>query len=383
MNFYHRQFDDCYAEAENAVKLLLYKRHNDLFDKVSFDSEKLFKDPYVYAYLNQPDNEWLDSVLFGYSLNTSPVRVYSNGEGVIYLPVVGYLLTDIPDAAFLYDRQAKQGSKLIYNGGPVKYELQPVTFIDETIEVISYAHPLLRQLFVDRAGAPVHVHIDGLYKLYRESLEKALRVIAAVNPLYYRLLKRNIQKVAIFKGAINCFAAIKAHHALFLSVNEDSDQIFFLDHLLHEGSHIIFNTLTFTTKVQLFVIPYNSPMSQFSGDSSDKGQLYDTFHGLFTQSNINENLELCIQKEVFNGREHHELCGRLVSNMKRFRLAIEKFNKPEMYQPEGAMWYSFFRNKYKTLYKRNKQLIDRFDLSNQAYVFSYDKFLELNPLTSG
>src|ERR1700749_580667 len=108
MNFYHRQFDDCYAEAENAVKLLLYKRHNDLFDRVPFDSEKLFKDPYIYAYLNQPDNKWLDSLLFGYDLNISVVQVYSNDEGIIYLPAVGYLLTGIPNASFLYDLQAEQ-----------------------------------------------------------------------------------------------------------------------------------------------------------------------------------------------------------------------------------------------------------------------------------
>ena len=149
---------------------------------------------------------------------------------------------------------------------------------------------------------------------------------------------------------------------------------------MHQCAHVFFNTLTFEKK-ELFVIHHTSDLSLFTHEDDDNGfVLYDRFHGLFTQTNINICLEKCINQNIFEGDKYFELLGRFTNNMKRFSGAINKFDKINEYKNEGLAWYTFFKISYEEIYFRNHTLLKIYEISNQPYVFDYNVFKKTNKL---
>jgi hypothetical protein len=365
----------------DTVKLLLYKRHPLIFERIDFENDEIFQEPLLYAYLIQSEDKWLDSIIFGYEkVRKTSIQVYTNKQGVLYIPCIGYFKTKVPSAVLTLSICGD--SYLLINGQsePVNYEFEPIFFLREEFELMKTQHPLLENLFHDEEEKVAAVEIDTIYDKYIAYCNNAIEVIKSHYPEYFALLHQNVKKVMIFEGVPNSFAAIQAHNMIFFSAHPADDEIFFLDHFLHEGSHVVFNTLTFRTKERLFKIPYKSPLSAFTGNSSDSGELYGRFHGLFTQSMINPGMEICLNKRIFDGKKRIELLGRFSSNIKRFGLAIERFNIPDMYLEEGSKWYQFFSDRYKNLYTTNKDLVNQYDVSNQPYIFSYKIFIDTNDI---
>ena len=66
--------------------------------------------------------------------------------------------------------------------------------------------------------------------------------------------------------------------------------------------------------------------------------------------------------------------------MKRFRSAITILDQKELYTEKGWWLFSQLKNAYEALYQEEHRLIESYDTSNQGYIFSYAKFVELNPL---
>jgi hypothetical protein len=128
-------------------------------------------------------------------------------------------------------------------------------------------------------------------------------------------------------------------------------------------------------------MPHTSDLYLFTEEDDDRGfVLYDRYHGLFTQTNINICMDKCINQKIFDGEQHFELLGRFTSNMTRFSRAIRKFNKINKYKKEGLIWFYFFSKKFEDIYSRNKSLLNKYDVSNQPYVFDYEIFKSTNEL---
>jgi hypothetical protein len=170
---------------------------------------------------------------------------------------------------------------------------------------------------------------------------------------------------------------MRAHGTSFFNVTEDDGCIFFLDNLVHQCGHIIFNTITFE-KEKLFTVPVDTPLSRYTKNDADFQDIYGRFHGLFTQTNINKTFDKCIELRYFKNMEWQELIGRFCSNMKRFAVALHQLNHPEMYTSAGERWFQYFQKTHDEIFERRKDLIQRFAVHDQPYVFDFRIFQKTN-----
>lgn len=379
MNFYN-DFDNCQGSVIDSLKLLLYKRHENIFDRIDFEDDTIYQEPLLYAYITQQDDTWLDAVIYGFERNPKDrIFVVSNKNGIIYIPKVGYFHTEKIAEKLYLEKDNSTFSIKDEKNVEVFFRYEPLYFLDEGIELIKTQHPLFENLFKNISDIVVDVNIDKTYSKHISHFNTALKIIKENNYDYFSLIKKAVKKVMIYEGEPYSFAAIQAHNMVFLNAHDENDEVFFLDHILHEGAHVIFNTLTYDSKIELFTVPFKTNLSAITKDESDHGELYGRFHGMFTQSNINYCMEICVNQNIFSGKQHRELLGRFSSNMSRFKSGVDKFNIPELYKEEGKKWYGFFSMRYNELYDRNEKLINTFDISNQPYVFSYEIFDKTNP----
>ena len=379
MDFYN-DFDTCQGDVIDSLKLLLYKRHENIFDRIDFENDLIYQEPLLYSYITQKDDIWLDSIIYGYEKEPkNKIIVFSNNKGIIYIPNIGYFHTNKKDQKLFLETKNNAFFIKDEQNAEVSFQYEPLLFLDENIELVKTQHPLFENLFKNNFDVVVNVNIDETYEKHIRHFNIALQTIKENNHDYFTLIKKSVKKVMMYEGEPYSFAAIQAHNMIFLNAHDTDDEIFFLDHILHEGAHVIFNILTYNSKTELFTVPFNTNLSIITKDKRDHGELYGRFHGMFTQSNINQCMEACISKNVFKGKQHKELLGRFSSNMKRFKLGIDKFNIPTLYKEEGEKWYSFFFTRHNDIYMRNRNIINSFDVSNQPYVFSYEIFNKTNP----
>ena len=380
MDFFYNDFDNCLSRTIYSLKMLLYRRHENIFERLDFNSDEIYQEPLLFAYITQNDTKWLDSIIYGYEKKPkNKINIYTNKKGIAYLPKIGYFKTNFPNAMLSLEK--KDLGYLLKDevDNVITFDFEAIYFLDDEIELIKTQHPLLECLFISPDGINVDVEIEKVIANHVTHFNNALSIIKNYYGDYYCLLKKNIKKVILFEGDPYSFASIQAHNMIFLSLNNEDDEIFFIDHIIHEGSHVIFNTLTYDSKIDLFTVPFTSSFSDFTEVEEDHGEIYGRFHGLFTQSNINICIEACLKNNNLDARQHHELLGRFSSNMKRFNAAVEKFNLPKLYKEEGLKWYNFFKTRRNQLTERNNSLINSFDVSNQPYVFSYKIFKRTNP----
>ena len=359
MDFFYNDFDNCQGNVIDSLKMLLYQRHEDIFERLDFDNDNVFLEPLLFSYITQENNDWLDSIIYGYEKNPKQkIIVFTNKNGVIYIPQIGYFYTDQKSTQLLLGKSNEFYLRDINNNNEIPYRFEPIKLLNENIELVKTQHPLFESFFVSN-DIVVDVEIENCYDKHILHFNNALNVIKEYYPGYFSLIKKSVKKVMIYDGHPNSFAAIQAHNMIFINAHDENDEIFFLDHILHEGAHVIFNTLTYHSKIELFTVPFKTILSDITKDDRDHGEIYGRFHGMFTQSNINTCMETCINEKVFHGKQHKELLGRFSSNMKRFRAGIEKFNIPNIYKEEGKLWYEFFTKRYNSLYEKNELTLSR------------------------
>lgn len=378
MDFY-KNFDSCQGNVIDSLKMLLYQRHENIFERINFEDDRIYLEPLLFAYIMQKENYWLDSIIYGYENNPKPkIQVFTNNTGTIYIPQVGYFHTkEINKELFL---EAKNNLFFIFNNDrtEISYNFEPICYIDESIEIVRCQHPLLEKIFLDNHDKIVEVEIEKTYTKHLDHANKAIQLIKQNSPIYFDLIKKTIKKIMIFDGEPNSFANIQAHNMIFLNAHDENDEVFFLDHILHESAHVVFNTLTYNSKLSLFKHPFDTKFSEITGDVNEHGDLYSRFHGLFTFIIINACLETVIDKNILIGRHNEEVVGRFSLNMKRFNTGISMFNIPNLLAEEGQDWYKIFVNTFHQIYERKNKLINSIDVSNQPYVFSFKQFKQAN-----
>lgn len=378
MDFY-KNFDSCQGSVIDSLKILLYQRHENIFERIDFEDDRIYLEPLLFAYVMQENDSWLDSIVYGYEKNPKlKIQVFSNHTGIIYIPQIGYFHTqEINKELFL---ESKNDIFFITDneGREVSYNFEPILFLDENIEIVKCQHPLLRKIFLDAQDEIVDVEIEKTYTKHIDHANRAIQLIKKYFPTYFDLIKRTIKKIMIFDGEPNSFANIHAHNMIFLNAHDENDEVFFLDHILHESAHVVFNTLTYNSKFNLFNYAFDTKFSEITGDVNEHGDLYSRFHGLFTFIIINAGLEVVINEMVLQGKQNEELIGRFSLNMKRFNTGIDMFKIPNVLTEEGQDWFKLFIDTFEQIYERKNNLINSIDVSNQPYVFSFEAFRKAN-----
>jgi hypothetical protein len=119
-------------------------------------------------------------------------------------------------------------------------------------------------------------------------------------------------------------------------------------------------------------------MKDLTKQSWDYRNFYGAFHGLYTVTRRVECFDILLSKNVFSGREKHELLGRMADMFPRFQTGLELLNLDEVYTAKGKGFYLELTEKCKTILEKYKKLQFEFDFSHQDLDFRYEDFCKIN-----
>lgn len=386
INFIKHNIDEGQDQLADTIKTLLYRTSPALFDLLSFYDEETFLEPQLFAYftLKQPQIK-LMQIVFGYiknDLKPEIISVFADEGGVIEMPNIGYFVTDATNRELtLYWNSGPETCVFKDGDNTVAYKFNDIIRVAGTpIQVCQFNNPLLERFYMNEVGEAVSIEVARITRKHLRHLDTALEIIKSVNTHCYEDILKVTRKVLVFKGQQpNSFATISAHGTAFLNADEEHDEVFFIEDLIHQCGHVMFSALTLDKK-EFLKLDADTPLNVFTGNDRETRTVYSAFHGIFTEALMSLCLNSCYEKEVFVGSRRHELLGRLAYILKRFNCDLRDIGHFEMFTEKGRMLYCWLAQIFNDISRRRMDILLKLDTSNQPYNFSYVKFLELNPL---
>lgn len=372
------------SQLVNIIKTLLYRSNPHLFELVDFYNNEIFLEPLLFAYFNAKEPQvTLEQILFGFiedNLRPDTIKVYTDENGVIYLPNIGYFKTNLTDQDLLlvWNKYSKTFD-LRDENNYISYDFNGIIRVEGTsIEICQYNHPLLKRFYTDEEGNVVNIEVTNITHKHIQHLNTAFEIIKKYYPDNYENILTVMKKIVIFKGERpNSFATLSAHGTAFLNAIDNDDEVFFIEDLVHQCGHVIFTALTLE-KQEYFKVDPDTPLKIFTNLEQETRTIYVTFHGVFTEAVMNKCLNFCYENNVFSGKQKHELLGRLTFILERFKLDIDNLNHSIIFTEKGLLLFNNLKSILEDIYQKRQNLIYMFDLSNQLYNFSYEKFLIAN-----
>lgn len=361
-------------EIINTIKILIYKENPFLLEKVDFDNDEVFLEPLLFAYFNSKKEslypaEMLQEIIQGYFIKKEETKInYSfNEQNVAYIPGMGYL-------------RDKENSPF-----------EPIIKIGNTnIEILKYRINLLKNSFRDTSGNVINeTEIEISESLFKKNiffLTNAFRFIKENSEEHSKLIEQCCKACIMFKtnpDKTNSFATINAHGVAFLNVYQDEyDEVFFVDDIAHQTGHIILTTLFYERK-SFFKIDENQDV-EFVINKKDHRSINILFHALYTYYTSLMCLNDCLKNNYFNKKQQNDAIGRIGFYINKCTVDLNNFEKinchfgsiENVLTSDGIEIYLMIKEKYLEVLENWSPIIKCFDYSNQAYNFSFKKFIE-------
>ena len=379
-------------ELADRNKALLFKRgFSNIFELLDFDNDEAFLDPLLFTYLNRNIEQnntsiTIEQIIYGYiekQKRPKKIEAYTDKNGILYLPKIGYFKTNIFSCLLNVETNPKsQEIELLRDDKRVLFEfIPPIYSYDSNMEIYQFTPPNSSSFYKNRDKKIVDIEVENITKLHHQKLLEALEFIKINYDYYYNWLIHVMKRFLILENdEIWSFANVAAYGTSFISSNKDKSLVFFIEDIIHQCSHNIFYTVTFLHRKEFLAVDPHSELKTFTKNINERRSVYGAFHGLFTQANINVFIDICLDKNLFNGEERHELLGRQSDDMKRWKKSLNDLAHPKIFTEKGKLVYEELKSIYDKLYEKRANEIEKFDTSNQPYIFNYKKFKELNPL---
>ncbi|MNV06811.1 hypothetical protein D3C71_972110 [compost metagenome] len=395
LSTYMEQFDTLYEKGKagfsDIIRTALYRHDETIFDRLDFYNDRIVEEPLLYCYFNSTDeHKSLDQVLFGYyarEKRPQELSVFSNRRGKIYLPYYGTLLTERGRGEFtlFYDSETDTIS-LSQNDESVAFAYAPISVLEHypDIEVTSDVDPHAEKFFLDFAAlTQEEAEFFLAYKpieitQYIPDIEEAFRLMDDLLPEDAEKIRTSIKKIVLFyHPKLRNFATRESHGTIFLNVEETANVSFFLEEIIHQGSHIVFNNVTFDTS-EFFQTDPNALLSDYV--ANDSRTLYGAFHGIYTTCKIVDLLIRVIDsKPVMKPEVAYEIIGRLAVNKNRHEIGLETVPYESIFTDLGKTCMDYYFTLLDENIHKNSRLFD-FDIKNHPVVFDYEVFEQDNPI---
>lgn len=345
------------------IKILVFKENPAIFKNLDFDNDSIFLEPLLFAYFNadkkQISNNLLNEILQGYFSKKEKlnIKVSYNKKQIAYLPKLGYYQSN--------------------------HKVEDILEI-EGFEIIKEIHPLIDKYFTESYkghlvnNEPIH---NPLWQQHYKELEKAILIIKNELPdFYYELCFAN-KKIYLHDNCkILNFATIETLGMLYLYVLGEKNIIYFIEELIHQGSHNFLYYVMHDVNDFFKIDVKNIVMRDLTNQEWDYRDVFGAFHGLYTVTRRVECFDLLLSKNVFTGRDKHELLGRLSDQFSRFKTGLELLNFDEVYTKKGLGFYYELNSRCQNILEKYQKLSNYFDLSNRDLDFRYNDFCKLNPI---
>ena len=383
------------------VRILIYKENPQIFELLDYDNDTIFNEPLLFAYFYaNKKGATLEQLLLGYidkDKRPESVSALVDGKGIIYLPEIGWLKTELQNDAVTIDN--KNGSSIVIlnsNNVIVPFTFKPIQKTNYTsFELIIHQHPLLIPHYFDANNKLVGVEVEFIAAKQKENLTKAFVLIRDTTPEFYYLLEQSILKVVIFQDASvkrNSFATVSVHGcAFFNAFQPEYDEVFFVEDIAHQCGHVIFNNITHSNKNEFFKINPETIVKEAGIMGAivnllEKRTLYVAFHALFTYYSISLCLEACLLKADLTPMQKHEALGRLAFCFRKYENDINLLGKKDKdgnsiyFSNLGMQLYLPIEELFLRIKAEWKSKFKTINLLNQPYNFSNKNFHKSNPL---
>ena len=368
-------------------RALLRRFESHLQQVLSGASDSAVLEPLLFAYFTALKSGkspvGIAQLLLGYMDPASwpeVIEVHTDSRGRIYLPRIGYFLTHVRDRRLtLRCHGAGRRFTLEDAGSPVEFSFEEIQLLPGTsIELCRYGNPLYGSLLSEAAQKQRTVEFVEDTSPYVGNIRLALAVIEQHLPDFYADLCSTVRQIVLFRSRdLNSCATLGAHGVAFLNVVDYGNEVFFIDDLVHQCGHVIFNAFT-AKRTDFCATDPETPFSRFSSNKSDKRSLYTVLHGAYTEFAMIACLLSCDNQRVFSGQSGYELIGRLACIFQRSLGDMKNLGHPGLFTEQGQNLYDTFRRFSEEVRESRPDLLD-YKLTNQPYNFSYELFLELNP----
>ncbi|PBQ33242.1 hypothetical protein CNR22_16160 [Sphingobacteriaceae bacterium] len=387
------------AHFAELIKILFYKANSDLIELLDLDRDEIFLDPLIYAYFsdaNGAEKTTLEQLIYGYiadDLKPERIPLLFDEEGMTYLPEIGYFkaLENIKPFQRYYFSGKNSGTYTISSQGgePLKLRFFSRQFADaeNKIELIRFQHPLLKSYFTsnwpgnEREGQPADIEVNEITQYHTANVKDALHFLKTnYNAIYETLVATN-RRFMIFQNMdCLCFTHQNLLGISFFSTSHEHTRVFFMEEILHQGSHNIFNTMH-DDKFRYFKLNVEEErLGDHIGLPEEHRTIYNVFHGLVTVTHRLICYKEMVEKNQLKDSEMHELYGRYCDQYKRFNTGIELLESDKVYTEQGKELFNEMRTKGSEALDYFKDKATVYNLSNQPWEFNYLLFKELNTL---
>ncbi len=210
----------------NTIKLLIYKENQSLLQKINFEYDDIFLEPLLFAYFNSKKEglfpkKTLQEILQGYFTEKEALKIkYSfNKNNVAYIPYLGYF---------------KKGENTPY---------EPILKQGD-FEIIKEIHPLLEKYFIEfYRGHIVNYkpNHNSVWKNNYKEVFKAIEVIKTYLSGFYKELTFANRAIYLHDNPkIINFTTVETLGMLYFYVIGKNNLIYFIEELIHQGSHNYF-----------------------------------------------------------------------------------------------------------------------------------------------
>ncbi|RBW54692.1 hypothetical protein DS884_17230 [Tenacibaculum sp. E3R01] len=347
------------------IKLLAFKEVSTLFDRLDFDNDATFLEPLLFSYFNSKKDssfskEVLEQILQGYFISNETIKISQNifnKNGIAYIPEKGY-----------FEKGRKNIDSAILKQGD--------------FEIVKEIHPIQEKYFIEFSRG--HIVNDNpkhtsVWEDHYAELFEAIEIIKEHLPEFYKELIFANKKIYLHDNPkILNFTSIETLGMLYFYVLGNKNIIYFIEELIHQGSHNYLYYIVHNRKDFFKIDVDNLVMRNFTLQNWDYRTVYGAFHGLFTVYQRVKYFDKLLMKNIFSDREKHELLGRFTDQFSRFRTGLELLNLEDIYTDKGLKFYKKLDNECATILKKYNFLQNEFNLSNREVDFRYSDFCELN-----
>lgn len=351
------------SKFSEVIQVLLYKEVPEIFVDSNFLDEALFSEPLLFAFFNQREKSAqskavLLEVISGYLHKTLRVQVEHlfNKTGIAFLPELGY-----------YNRQG--------------VKVDSVLKIDH-LEVMKSSSPLLNVYFTESYRGRT-IDSDPIYssrwKEGYNDLHKCIFLLKKHLPIFYQEFTFSCKRIYLHDNPkILNFTTIETLGMLYIYVLGNNNLIYFIEELIHQGSHNYLYHIMFNKRDFFIVDAENTLMRDLTLQQWDYRTLYGAFHGLFTVSRRLTCFDKLLSEEVFTGRQKHELLGRMADMFTRFKTGLELIDHAKIFTDQGYEFYKKLTEESTNILSKYSLLTREFDLSHRDLDFRYDEFCKDN-----
>ena len=335
----------------------------------------------------------LRQIIYGFiPVKARPKRVpvVSDNQGRVYLPNLGTLMIQAPNiqAELGWDWSYAAFSVWINGQKQAAVFEKPIYIPGTGIEVLqsnpAYFQPLFNDM--ERSGEQTSAMNDDAthkspYLGRLGELQTAFSLLKTCLPEFYRQVRLVANAVMVLEDpTVRSFASPFAFGVAFISsapANRDR-VVFYLTELIHQFGHCMLHAIM-PIDSDYFQADSGDPMAKYNGNPTEQRTLYSALHGLYTTAKTAECFDALCQNNALSEAQRYEVVARLADNKRRFRTGLEKINFAQIFTAQGLALYQYLDELCAAVYERLDPLIAGYDVSNQRFVFSMNRFYEANP----